>query len=134
MGTTSSPFHFGRSISTDLANYKGIYTYGGGSVGTYLARTVPVGSFPGMNLDCMMFTAMPASGSRIAGMTIMTVRHRMAVSGIQAMNVNPAWSVVAPVVADRRIYVPRFVSDMPWKPETKVTGSALDGLLRHKSE
>ena len=44
---TRGPFHFGRTISTDQANYRGFYTYGGGSPGVYRARTVSVGRFPG---------------------------------------------------------------------------------------
>ena len=43
---TTTPFHFGRTISTDQANYDGNYTYGGGRKGVYRERTVPVGSFP----------------------------------------------------------------------------------------
>ena len=43
---TTGPFHFGSTISTDQANYDGHYTYGGGSLGTYAMKTVPVGSFP----------------------------------------------------------------------------------------
>ena len=42
---TTTPFHTGRTISTDQANYDGNYTYGGGREGEYRERTVPVGSF-----------------------------------------------------------------------------------------
>lgn len=42
---TTTPFHFGETITTDLANYKGDYTYGAGSRGTYRRETTPVGSF-----------------------------------------------------------------------------------------
>ena len=42
---TTTPFHIGSTISTGQANYNGNYTYGGGSKGTYRARTVPVGTF-----------------------------------------------------------------------------------------
>ena len=41
---TTTPFHFGRTISTSQANYDGNYTYGGGRRGQYRGRTVPVGS------------------------------------------------------------------------------------------
>ena len=43
---TRTPFYFGRTISTDQANYNGNYTYGGGSKGVYRGKTMPVGSFP----------------------------------------------------------------------------------------
>ena len=43
-GTTGS-FHFGGTISTDMANYNGNYTYGSGRKGVYRKKTVPVGSF-----------------------------------------------------------------------------------------
>ena len=42
---TTTPFHFGRTISTDQANYNGNYTYGGGRKGVYRRKTVSVGSF-----------------------------------------------------------------------------------------
>ena len=43
---TTSPFHFGSTISTSQASYNGNYTYGAGSKGLYRKKTVPVGSFP----------------------------------------------------------------------------------------
>ena len=43
---TTGPFHFGATISTDLANYNGYRTYGEGPEGVSRERTVPVGSFP----------------------------------------------------------------------------------------
>ena len=43
---TTTPFHFGRAISTSQANYNGNYTYGGGAKSVYRRKTVPVGSFP----------------------------------------------------------------------------------------
>jgi len=43
---TITPFHFGETISTDQANYKGDYTYGDGKKGAYRKKTTPVGSFP----------------------------------------------------------------------------------------
>ena len=42
---TRTPFHTGRTISTDQANYNGNYTYGSGRKGVYRKKTVPVGSF-----------------------------------------------------------------------------------------
>ena len=43
---TTTPFHFGATMTTDLANYNGNYTYGDGPKGMYLERTTEVGSFP----------------------------------------------------------------------------------------
>ncbi len=43
---TTTPFHFGGTISTAQANYDGSYTYAGGAEGEYRRRPVPVGSFP----------------------------------------------------------------------------------------
>ena len=42
---TTTPFHFGETISTDLANYNGNYIYPKGSKGEYRAKTNQVGSF-----------------------------------------------------------------------------------------
>jgi formylglycine-generating enzyme required for sulfatase activity len=42
---TTTPFHFGETITTDLANYDGNYTYGGGIKGIYRKETTEVGSF-----------------------------------------------------------------------------------------
>lgn len=43
---TKTPFNCGETISTDLANYDGNYTYGDGRKGTYREKTTPVRSFP----------------------------------------------------------------------------------------
>jgi formylglycine-generating enzyme required for sulfatase activity len=42
---TTTPFHFGETISTDFANYDGNHTYGAGSKGIYRGETTPSGSF-----------------------------------------------------------------------------------------
>jgi formylglycine-generating enzyme required for sulfatase activity len=42
---TTTPFHFGETISTDLANYNGSYTYGSGVAGVNHSQTTPVGMF-----------------------------------------------------------------------------------------
>ncbi|MBW4665925.1 MAG: formylglycine-generating enzyme family protein [Cyanomargarita calcarea GSE-NOS-MK-12-04C] len=50
---TTTPFHFGETITTDLANYRGTDnkeyewsgSYGSGSKGIYREETTPVGSF-----------------------------------------------------------------------------------------
>jgi len=43
---TTTPFYFGDTITTDLANYDGNYTYGSGPKGVYRKQTTDVGSFP----------------------------------------------------------------------------------------
>jgi len=43
---TITPFHFGETITPDLANYDGNYTYGSGPEGKYREQTTDVGSFP----------------------------------------------------------------------------------------
>jgi formylglycine-generating enzyme required for sulfatase activity len=43
---TTTPFYFGETITTDLANYNGNYTYSSAPKGTYQEETTPVGSFP----------------------------------------------------------------------------------------
>ncbi|WP_348982767.1 formylglycine-generating enzyme family protein [Brasilonema octagenarum] len=43
---TTTPFHFGETITTDLANYNGNYTYGSGPKGEYRQQTTEVGKFP----------------------------------------------------------------------------------------
>ncbi|MBE9231333.1 formylglycine-generating enzyme family protein [Cuspidothrix issatschenkoi LEGE 03284] len=42
---TTRPFHFGETITTDLANYNGNYTYGDGVKGVYRKETTEIGSF-----------------------------------------------------------------------------------------
>ncbi|WP_446388035.1 formylglycine-generating enzyme family protein [Coleofasciculus sp. B1-GNL1-01] len=42
---TTKPFHFGETITTDLANYNGNSTFGEGHKGEYREQTTPVGSF-----------------------------------------------------------------------------------------
>ncbi len=42
---TTTPFHFGKTITTDLANYDGCYTYGQGPKGVSRKETREVGSF-----------------------------------------------------------------------------------------
>jgi formylglycine-generating enzyme required for sulfatase activity len=42
---TTTPFHFGETISTDLANYDGNRIYGSGRKGQYRQQTTDVGSF-----------------------------------------------------------------------------------------
>jgi formylglycine-generating enzyme required for sulfatase activity len=42
---TMTPFHFGETITPELANYNGNDTYGAGVKGDYRKETTPVGSF-----------------------------------------------------------------------------------------
>ena len=42
---TTTPFHFGATITTDLVNYDGNYTYGNGPTGVYRKQIREVGSF-----------------------------------------------------------------------------------------
>ena len=43
---TTTPFHFGATITSDLANYDGNYTFAKEAKGEYRGKTTPVGSFP----------------------------------------------------------------------------------------
>jgi formylglycine-generating enzyme required for sulfatase activity len=43
---TTTPFYFGETITTDLANYNGDYTYGDALTGQYREQTSNVGIFP----------------------------------------------------------------------------------------
>jgi uncharacterized protein (TIGR02996 family) len=40
------PFHFGRALSSDLANFNGRQPYGGGRRGPFLQATTPVDAYP----------------------------------------------------------------------------------------
>jgi formylglycine-generating enzyme required for sulfatase activity len=43
---TTTPFHFGDTITSELVNYNGNYTYGSAPKGEYRRQTIDVGSFP----------------------------------------------------------------------------------------
>ncbi len=43
---TTTPFYFGETITTDLVNYNGNYTYGNSPKGKYREQTTDVGIFP----------------------------------------------------------------------------------------
>jgi formylglycine-generating enzyme required for sulfatase activity len=43
---TTTPFHFGATLTPDLVNYDSNYTYGDGSKGVYRQETTEVASFP----------------------------------------------------------------------------------------
>ena len=42
---TTTPFHFGETITTELANYNGNYSYGSAPKGKYQEQTAEVDSF-----------------------------------------------------------------------------------------
>jgi formylglycine-generating enzyme required for sulfatase activity/beta-lactamase class A len=44
-GGTTTPFHVGPTITTDLANYNGTYVYGSGPTGEFRSQATEVGSF-----------------------------------------------------------------------------------------
>jgi formylglycine-generating enzyme required for sulfatase activity len=44
---TTTPFHFGKSITPDLVNYDSNYPYWNAATGQYREQTTPIGSFPG---------------------------------------------------------------------------------------
>ncbi|WP_072621034.1 bifunctional serine/threonine-protein kinase/formylglycine-generating enzyme family protein [Spirulina major] len=46
---TTTPFHFGPTLSPQVANYDGNYTYGQGKKGEYRKKTIPVGSLNAPN-------------------------------------------------------------------------------------
>ncbi|MHC5718659.1 MAG: formylglycine-generating enzyme family protein, partial [Nostoc sp.] len=46
---TTTPFHFGETITSELANYRATETDGAGVKGTYREETTPVGSFNAAN-------------------------------------------------------------------------------------
>ncbi|WP_417158753.1 SUMF1/EgtB/PvdO family nonheme iron enzyme [Spirulina subsalsa] len=46
---TTTPFHFGPTLSPQVANYDGNYTYGQGKKGEYRRKTIPVGSLNAPN-------------------------------------------------------------------------------------
>ncbi|MBU6228581.1 MAG: formylglycine-generating enzyme family protein [Cyanobacteria bacterium REEB459] len=43
---TTTPFHFGETVTTDIANYNGSSAYGAGPTGAYRQETTDVGTFP----------------------------------------------------------------------------------------
>ena len=50
---TTTPFHFGETITPELANYNGNYRYASAPKGEYRQQTIPVGSFNVANAFCL---------------------------------------------------------------------------------
>jgi formylglycine-generating enzyme required for sulfatase activity len=46
---TTTPFYFGGTIGSNVANYNSSCIYGDGAKGKHLQKTTPVGSFDGLN-------------------------------------------------------------------------------------
>jgi formylglycine-generating enzyme required for sulfatase activity len=61
---TTTPFHFGATITPDQANYDGNYAYNNGKKGAYRQKTTPVGSFSANAWACSTCTATSSSGAR----------------------------------------------------------------------
>jgi hypothetical protein len=79
---TTTPFSFGETITTDLANYRGTAEpYNGGPKGGIENALLMRGSFRPMGLACMTCTATCGSGVRMCGTPTMRVRRRKAVPG-----------------------------------------------------
>ena len=63
---TTTPFHFGATISTDQANYKGTVTYGNGTKGEFRGEPTPVGSFPANAWGSTICMGTSGNGVRIS--------------------------------------------------------------------
>jgi len=72
---TTTPFYYGETISTDLANYNGNYIHGRGIKGSYRQETTSVASFPANGFDFMICTGMCGNGARIIGIWIIFRRN-----------------------------------------------------------
>jgi len=60
---TTTPYHFGPTISTDQANYDGNYPYDSGEKGIRRGKVMPVGSFPPNAWDCTKCTETLMNGA-----------------------------------------------------------------------
>jgi formylglycine-generating enzyme required for sulfatase activity len=77
---TTTPFYYGKTITTELANYCGedrkfngqeySGSYGQGPKGSYRQETTSVDSFPANGFDFMRCTGMSGNGARIIGIGI----------------------------------------------------------------
>ena len=91
---TTTPFSFGATISTDLANYDGSVAYGVGRKGGFREQTIAVGTFPPNGFGCSTYTATCGSGCRTVGMTG-TRAHRTTVAHGRAETAAGAWYAAA---------------------------------------
>ena len=48
---TTTPFHYGETLSSDVANYAANHTYGNGVKGKFRKQTTNVGSFPANSFE-----------------------------------------------------------------------------------
>jgi formylglycine-generating enzyme required for sulfatase activity len=81
---TTTPFHYGETITSQLANYNASvaeYTYAEEPVGEYREETTPSGVSPLMPLDYTTCMGMYGNGVQTLGMIIIRERHRMEVLG-----------------------------------------------------
>ncbi len=79
---TETPFHFGATLTTDIANYDGSYTYGYGPKGRYRKRLHLWDVLRWrMTLGCTTCMAMCGNGVRTIGMKIIRGHQRMEALG-----------------------------------------------------
>jgi len=78
---TTTPFHFGATLTSQLANYPGNCTYAQGPKGPYRQETTGVASFPANPWASMICMAICWSGAWINGTATMGGHRQMAVLG-----------------------------------------------------
>ena len=83
---TTTPFYFGETISPDLANYHGNYTYGNGPKGTNRGQTTEVDNFRPMPLACTTCMAMFGNGAPTTGTPTTRVHQPTALHGYLIRN------------------------------------------------
>jgi hypothetical protein len=89
---TTTPFYFGPTITTDLANYDGEYTYGSGPKGIYRGMKPPtLVAFRRMRLDSTICTERFGNGAPIVGMIITKAHRLMAVFGKKVLRTAAVW-------------------------------------------
>ncbi len=130
---TRGPFHFGRTISTDQANYMGFYTYGGAAREYIVEEPNLSAESPAMHSDCMMSMETYGNGWRIAGMAITRVHRRMVVPGLRALTVIYACCVAVPGARNRETCVRRIAAGSEPGAGTASSGSVLPGRLHLES-
>jgi formylglycine-generating enzyme required for sulfatase activity len=78
---TKTPFYFGETITSDLANYNGNYVFASEPKGQYREETTPVGQFPPNAFDYTICMAMYGNGVLMIGIATMKAHPRMEVHG-----------------------------------------------------